>query len=608
MNAILSRLWLWFWHLLPANPIVVRVVQGGSRRSRHLWLRVGYLAALLIVVLFSLVASMSSPTAALTELAKGASQTFKYASVTQLMLICFLAPVFTAAAITQERDAETFNILIATPLSNAQIVFGTLLSRLFFVLALLFAGLPIFLMTMVYGGVTAAQIIESFLISASTAVLTGSLAITVAMMRVGTRRTIFSFYLLIALYLFMVYILGRWNLTWVDVAPASIAGEKMSWLTPLHPFLALDVALSRVQAPSPALLADRSALARFSLAHPSQMYVLWTLVTSFVLTMLSAIFVRRGVKTGEPTFFSAIGNLFSRGQKAGEKTRPPRNVWNNPVAWREAQARAATGGAMRWAIVGAGVIASAYLLWGYASGDLSAAETREYLSFVVVVQFGITLLIAANAAAAAMSKEKDARTMDLLLTTLLTSRYILWGKLRGLVNFALPLILGPTAALLVFGIIGVFRKDHTVPPAIWLESAALLAVLMTVYVAIVSVIGLQISLNAKRSVTAVMYSVGTVLLLSGIATAIGMAICKSSGGQAGSMFAPFTPFTSVLFLINPADLFESTKDFARGASSARFLAFIGTAISTGIYTAIIFAIYKPLVRNFDMIMRKQSGQ
>ncbi len=39
MDAIARYLWF----LLPANPMVVRIVQGGSRRMRHLWVRMGYL-------------------------------------------------------------------------------------------------------------------------------------------------------------------------------------------------------------------------------------------------------------------------------------------------------------------------------------------------------------------------------------------------------------------------------------------------------------------------------------------------------------------------------------------------------------------------------------
>ena len=99
--------------------------------------------------------------------------------------MCFLAPIFTASAITQERDAQTYNILLSTPLTSGQIVLGSLMSRLYFVIMLLLAGLPIFFMTMVYGGVTSRQIFESTALAAATAILTGALAIFIA---TGRRR------------------------------------------------------------------------------------------------------------------------------------------------------------------------------------------------------------------------------------------------------------------------------------------------------------------------------------------------------------------------------------------------------------------------------------
>ena len=99
---------------------------------------------------------------------------------------------------------------------------------------------------MVYGGVTASQIVESFMIAAGTAVLTGSLAIAISMIRVGTRRTILSFYLMIGLYLLAVYFLGLWRGTEIAEAPASIGGRKLSWLAAYHPFLSLEVALNRI--------------------------------------------------------------------------------------------------------------------------------------------------------------------------------------------------------------------------------------------------------------------------------------------------------------------------------------------------------------------------
>ena len=220
-NDAISNLGKWFWYLVPANPILVRVVNGGGRRVRHAWFRFGYLLILFLVFLLMYVNATAGGgmSGALSEVAKTSTQIFRWISIAQLLLMCFLAPVFTAGAITQEKDAETFNVLLTTPLSNAQIILGSLLSRLFFVIVLLFSGLPIFCITMIYGGVTFAQIILSFAIAGSTAIVTGSLAIMISMMRAGTRRTIFSFGMAIGLYLLVVWALGYLHGTQVLEAP-----------------------------------------------------------------------------------------------------------------------------------------------------------------------------------------------------------------------------------------------------------------------------------------------------------------------------------------------------------------------------------------------------
>ncbi len=598
------RLWLWFWHLLPANPILVRVVYGGSRRTRHLYLRVGYLWALLLVVLFSLFISMSGPSASLTELAKGASQTFAWASMAQLALMCFLAPVFTAGAITQERDAQTFNILLSTPLTNAQIVFGSLMSRLYFVIMLLVAGVPIFLMTMVYGGVTTSQVVQSFALSGSTAILTGAIAIFIAMIGVGTRRTIFSFYMVIALYLLSVYLLGQWNRTWVEVSPANVTGERMSWLSALHPFLALEVALNQIHAPTYGRLGNHASLVRYALAYPSAFYIMWTSVLALLLTTVSVLFVRRGARTGETTFVTSVIDRFRR-RPSGELTRPPRNVWNNPVAWREAKTRASGGRVVRLVIIAGGFAGPMSLFLYYHRGGIAVDQVAGWLAALVIIQFALALIIATNTAATSMTKEKESKAMDLLLTTRLTSKYILWGKLRGLVTFAMPLLAGPVIALLVFGIYGIVREDS--PPAVWIETSVEIAVLLVVYTAAACVLGLYVSLNATKNVTAVMYSVGLMILGCGITSMLVYAFVTNSGAEFGAFLAPFAPFTSIKFLVDPVELFTSRSEFVTGAVATRFAAVIGSVIAAGLYIVIIWRFYTSLVRNFDMTLRKQSG-
>ena len=605
MLSVLERLWLWFWHLLPANPILVRVVHGASRRPRHLWLRVGYLGALLIVVLFSLVASTKGKGGSLAELAKGASQTFMWASMTQLALMCFLAPVFTAGAITQERDAQTFNILLSTPLTSAQIVFGSLMSRLYFVIMLLVAGLPIFLITMTYGGVTTSQILESFALSGSTAILTGALAIFVAMIRVGTRGTIFSFYLLIAVYLLSVYFLGRWSATWVEASPANLSGVKMSWLTPLQPFLALDVALNRVQPPPYSRLGDHSRMVRYALAYPSTVYVVWTTAAAFVFTVLSILFVRRSANIGETTFITALLDRFRRRARE-DRTRPPRHVWANPVAWREARTRSSGGGAiLRLSVILGGLTASLILFFLHVRGELKADEVRSWLAGLIMIQFAVALMIATNTAATSMTKERESKTMDLLLTTLVTSRYVLWGKLRGLVSLAIPLLLGPVVILLLFAVFAPGAGGSL--PAVWIETGLEVAVLTLAYTACACVIALRISLVSTKNVAAVMYSVGLMILLCGVSWLLGDALVVASQGEFGAFLAPMTPFTSIWYLVNPAGLFDSPKEFAQSALAARTGASLGTVAAVCAYLFVVWSMYRGLLRNFDMIVRRQSG-
>src|SRR6266550_1177787 len=128
----------YLWRLIPANPILLRVVESGGKRRRDLFFRCGYLAFLIGVVLVMLMSSGDSVSGTdLSALAKTSANIFQWMSFWQLLLVSLLAPIFTAGAITQEKDSQTYDILLATPLTNGQIVLGSLLSRLFFVVTLL---------------------------------------------------------------------------------------------------------------------------------------------------------------------------------------------------------------------------------------------------------------------------------------------------------------------------------------------------------------------------------------------------------------------------------------------------------------------------------------
>ena len=207
---------------------------------------------------------------------------------------------------------------------------------------LLLAGLPVFCVMMLYGGVTLREIYLSFAIAGSTAVLTGSLAIALSVAKVGTGRTIFSFYLFIALYLLIVFAVSQQG-PWTWLPPEE---ERMSWLTPFHPFLCLLVALDMIAAPSPESVAHYGWPRSQWYAFPHYAYVTMTLLSSAVLVVASTFFVRRGANEGEATLLGRIKERFLP-TRTDELRHKPRAVWNNPVAWREAATRASAASAGR---------------------------------------------------------------------------------------------------------------------------------------------------------------------------------------------------------------------------------------------------------------------
>src|SRR5580693_5872920 len=188
----------YLWRLLPGNPILRRVVEAAGKKRRDLFIRCIYLGLLVALVIAVLVNSGTDYSSAdLAILAKDSALVFQRLSYLQLGLVALLAPIFTAGAITQEKDSQTYDILLSTPLTNGQILLGSLMSRVFFIIALLVSGIPIFSITQIFGGVAIKNIVASFLIAAATAFVTGALAMAIATFKVGTRRTIFSFYLFI---------------------------------------------------------------------------------------------------------------------------------------------------------------------------------------------------------------------------------------------------------------------------------------------------------------------------------------------------------------------------------------------------------------------------
>jgi ABC-type transport system involved in multi-copper enzyme maturation permease subunit len=609
----------WFWRLLPANPIVVRVVAAGGRRTRHLWARIAYLAILSVVMLFS-IGNLLQANLSLVELAKNSTRMFMAVSLVQLTLMSLIAPVFAAGAITQERDGNTFDILLTTPLSNAQIVLGSLLSRLCFTWLLLLSGLPIFGIIMIYGGVTTYEVVQSLLLSACTGLLAGAIAILISMLRLGTRRTLFAFFLSIALYLLGIGALGAAGIGAIpEASPGTggwFAGQRMSWLATIHPFLALFAVTGQTPVPSFEDVQHYGWPWGWLAAHPAQGYELLTTLVAVVLVVISLIFVRRGAKEGERQWFSVLRAAF--GRPAGERTRRPRHVWGNPIAWREAVTRGTPLGRalIRFGFIAGGLAIGLVMLYGYQHGwfappagaaqpyGQTEANLRLWLVPIVWIELAIILLVVTNTAAGTLTRERESQTMEILLSTPLTSHYIVAGMLQGLVRFALPLVAVPTGTVLIFVLANLLRATggaELVAP----EAVLLLPLLIIAYTATAAMVGLQFSLTARKTVQAVMYSTTIVLGLAGLLTACGMAVA-GAGGTAAGFVLPFTPFPAMKVVLDPGAYVGARFSSYGVPDDIRAIRAFMSLISAGAYCAITYSLYRNMVRSFDMTVRKQA--
>ncbi|MEM1010896.1 MAG: ABC transporter permease subunit [Planctomycetota bacterium] len=678
----------YLWRLVPANPIMLRVVGVGGKRTKDLIARCVYLGLLIGIVLITLVGADAAG-GDLDELTAISTELFIGMSYLQLALVALLAPIFTAGAITQEKDSQTYDILLSTPLTNGQIVLGTLLSRLFFVFALLISGIPVFGITQIFGGVGIREILLVTGVAAVTALLTGAFAVAIATFKVGTRRTIFSFYFLI-----VVYLVGGWLIdagadpTHPILADGSRA--ETGWLTAIHPFLALRSILDPVDYAPPAVSELSEGLRgwpwSFYLSKPAAFFMTAGTLVSLLLVVPSIVLLRRMAQsTLTPAGWineklSFLPGFTPRGD------RPARSVWNNPIAWREARtkASAARSGLLRYAFILLGVGGAGVAAWLYANesaepdtyvtagsinpvtrtvfirgldggtyalsptvsvrvngedvtfrdadrrlavqtplalevrngaptitrlnlsdvGRRLAPETaRNVLLGLVLLEVATILLIVTNASASTVTREREDGSLDLLLSTPITSRYYIWGKLRGLVSFALPLIVVPVASIAAFVLADLFAGGTR--PLVLPESLLTVPLLLVVMVAFAAIVGMNLSLRTGSTVKSVMASLGVVLGLFALLGWCGTAIAASGEGVTLA-FTAFSPLSVMMIQIDPATFADDTVLDPQDGGVNRAVLTLFTLVACGAYAGGVWTLYKSMVKNFDMTIRRQQ--
>ena len=471
------------------------------------------------------------------------------------------------------------------------------------------------------------SVFVAFGVAALTALFVGPIAVTLSVLRAGGRKAVFVFVIVIAGYLVAVYAADQ-MLRLSQTAGGASGVAQTTILPPLHPLLVLEASLNNAnyRPPAPEDVSERWGPIAYYLSDPLGAFTMLTFFSSAFMLLFSATQVRR-LGQGMPLIpLPQVVRRWLRLQPPGERSHAARTVWHNPIAWREANARGnrVAGILGRWGFLLLGVVAAIVLVVMYHNDQLPKGGAftgapdqgpafRMGLMTLLLIELAVIVIVAIYMAAGSVSKEREDGTLDLLLTTPITPKYYVWGKLRGLVSFLSILIAVPVLTMAIACIYVLMVGDDKAlvsypppsgmgkikAPLLLPEMMILLPIVLVPFVALCATVGMTWSVRARSVLGAVIPSVaivGGLLVL--------MSFCGMNAAQnipvIGPILNAFSPVTTMSMLVNPWENVD-TPGSSR-ATLCRRAPTAGRESSLIAYLALTAS-----VKNFDQTVRRLSG-
>src|SRR5262249_16714745 len=158
-------------------------------------------------------------------------ESFFYALVgIQLALVLLAAPAYTAGAVCQDRARGTLLHLLATDLSNAEIVLGKLTARLLPVLGLVLASVPVLFAAVLLGGIDPEAALAATLVTVGAAVLGCTLPLTLSVWGRTPSEVLLAAYLLVTLLILH-------GTAWSLLAGQGLVSAPPAWVELSNPFV-----------------------------------------------------------------------------------------------------------------------------------------------------------------------------------------------------------------------------------------------------------------------------------------------------------------------------------------------------------------------------------
>lgn len=476
------------------------------RRWRHYLTRSLYLGVfwVLLLTIWQTMVGWDIP-ATLGDNARFGLFAFQVVTYLQLVLLLFFAALSAASTIAQEKDRRTFVLLLLTDLRNYEIVLGKLIGSLLQIGILLAGTVPVLALLMLLGGIAPMQVVDAVLILGTTALAAGSLGGMIALWRDKTFQSLALTVLCLVLYLCLVQALAvipglldgiSGGAPWVSAADIFAIQQR------LDPFLALAQVLDPIEV--------RGGL-RPAFGFATAMLALAALINGWAMFKLRAWNPR-----GEPIMQrESVEKALDERDRARAHAAPgaARQVWANPILWREVATRAY---GHRPILVKVAYFLVLALVCYFAFG---AGQTGSWNAARGLVPVGIlSLLLISAQAVTAITSERDVGALDLLLVTDLSPKEFIFGKLLGILYNTKEYLLPPIILAAVYA----FQGSLATPATFGRNFEAFLAISVgsLLLMAFAIVLGLHIALRNDNSRLAAMSTLGTVFFLS-----IGTLVC-----------------------------------------------------------------------------------
>ncbi len=203
------------------GPVFTREVTTTPRSWRLYLMRAVYVGALFGLVLTAwLILLGSQNVRSLGDLARFGAAVFALLAPLQMAMAVAFAALLTTAAVAQEKDRKTLDLLLLTRMTNSELVMGKLLASSLSVFVLIVAAVPLLMLLTLLGGISYGQVLRVVGVTLAAAALAGSLGSTIALWREKTFQSLALTALLLVMWLIAgeVVASGELGSSWLGIS------------------------------------------------------------------------------------------------------------------------------------------------------------------------------------------------------------------------------------------------------------------------------------------------------------------------------------------------------------------------------------------------------